>query len=470
QKTTSASAADDLGPGKLGPSPGNPERQGGPTEGRQRFRFEMIRRGRPSPAAAALVAAALAAAGGGRLRRAGGVDAFSSPGPSGGRPSPSLSSPRSVAPLRVRGGRRGYRLFVSDDDGSEAAVDATALGDEADVAAEASAEAVFDGLLPSTTMVSSATISGRTRPRPIVGGLSSSALLLLPLLDPSDPTLPPTAASSRTRPLFQTSAPAAPATATATWKERLVDVSNLASLLCVLDCTLLPLVSVAIPALSWGAELVAPASGLAGAGGARPIAAGLSSLLASLPALSHGIALYFVIPVGLLTTIVNYFFGHREARFSLASLLGVALIYAANSHAGVGIPSVDAWLRSVGVASAAGGHAGHVHDACGAVVGAATGMMAHTCPEGLAHRATNTLGCALLLGSNYLSRKYAEERSRGCAASALAEAWGGGGGRARSTAATDGPHQKNNLKPREIIDLGTFAPLEEGYKHRQLQA
>merc|ERR1712129_477452 len=61
-------------------------------------------------------------------------------------------------------------------------------------------------------------------------------------------------------------------------------------------------------------------------------------------------------------------------------------------------------------------------------MGAATGMMPHTCPEGLAHRMTNTLGCAFLLGSNYFSKKYMDEMSQGCAASTLAEAWGGESG------------------------------------------
>jgi len=211
------------------------------------------------------------------------------------------------------------------------------------------------------------------------------------------------------------------------WKDRLIDVSNLASLLCVLDCTLLPFVSIAIPALSWGVGIIT-GSGAAIANN-NPIMASLSSFMAYLPAISHGIALYFVIPVGVLTNIVNYFFGHKEIRFSLMSMVGVALIYAANGS-GVGIPSIDTWLNSMGiVASAHTGHGAHVHDMCGAVVGAATGMMAHTCPEGLAHRMTNTLGCAFLLGSNYASKNYMENKSEsGCAASALAEAWGGGSG------------------------------------------
>ncbi|KAL9190665.1 hypothetical protein ACHAXT_000371 [Thalassiosira profunda] len=312
-------------------------------------------------------------------------------------------------------GARHTHLFSTPSDVSQEPADGAAIAtDTSDQGnADRDGEAVFDNLLPST-MVSAA--NARVAKRPATG-LSSS--VLLPLSEPD--------ASLQSTPLFQTSInPTADAPAKATsWKERLVDVSNLASLLCVLDCTLLPLVSVAIPALSWGVGLVTGAgSATAAAGASGPLA----SLLAYLPALSHGIALYFVIPVGLLTTVVNYFFGHREARFSLASLLGVALIYVANSSVGVGIPSVDAWLHSVGIASSHGGHAHHVHDACGAVVGAATGMMAHTCPEGLAHRMTNTLGCALLLGSNYYSKKYMEKTRQGCAASHLAEAWGGDSG------------------------------------------
>eukprot|EP00579_Thalassiosira_antarctica_P020229 CAMPEP_0201961944 /NCGR_PEP_ID=MMETSP0904-20121228/8254_1 /ASSEMBLY_ACC=CAM_ASM_000553 /TAXON_ID=420261 /ORGANISM="Thalassiosira antarctica, Strain CCMP982" /LENGTH=438 /DNA_ID=CAMNT_0048508229 /DNA_START=156 /DNA_END=1472 /DNA_ORIENTATION=+ len=288
-----------------------------------------------------------------------------------------------------------------------------------------------DDLLPSTMASFTNSRMGKRR-----ANYGPSSSVLLPLSE----SIP----SQQTTPLFQPNSNVLseynPPEKATSWKERLVDVSNIASLLCVLDCTLLPLVSIAIPALSWGVGLVTGSGALSSATtaaaatgtGSNSIMVALSSLLAYLPALSHGIALYFVIPVGLLTTTVNYFFGHKEVRFSLLSLVGVALIYAANSSTGVGIPSVDAMLHSWGIAAAGSHvHGAHVHDACGAVVGAATGMMAHTCPEGLAHRMTNTLGCAFLLGSNYYSKKYMEEKNQGCAASALAEAWGGeSGGRA----------------------------------------
>jgi hypothetical protein len=204
---------------------------------------------------------------------------------------------------------------------------------------------------------------------------------------------------------------------TPSWKDRLIDVSNIASFLCVLDCTLLPLVSIALPALSW------IAGGVSIGSNNNVVLAGFSSMADFLPALGHGIALFFVIPVGLLTTIVNYFFGHKQWRFSVASLFGMMLIYAANSNSGVGIASVDSFLTSWGIASHS--HGGHVHDACGAIVGATTGMLTHSCGEGWAHRLTNTLGCAFLLGSNHYGKKYMEKQSKGCAASVLAEAWGG---------------------------------------------
>jgi hypothetical protein len=131
----------------------------------------------------------------------------------------------------------------------------------------------------------------------------------------------------------------------------------------------------------------------------------------------------------MLTAATNDVYRHRRMRFALASMLGLSLIYLANSSVGTGIPVVDALIGSWGISDVGVGGIEirqHVHDACGAVVGAATGMMAHTChPEGLAHKLTNTLGCGLLLGSNHYGKKHNMEGS--CAASVLAEAWGGAG-------------------------------------------
>ncbi|KAL7428899.1 hypothetical protein ACHAXM_001475 [Skeletonema potamos] len=349
-----------------------------------------------------------------------------------GTPS-ALSSMRRMYPaVKAASTRRRKGCFqcwsVADDDDKLHAEQSTVVE-----TSDMSIENKLDNLLPST-MISTRNsfVSANAAARMGAGGIRSHSGL-------SSSVLLPSRTDQNSLPLFQSTPNIVRASQyssssvvpidnndkiTGSWKERLLDVSNFASLLCVLDCTLLPIVSFAIPALSWGVGFII---GSGGASAAIPPA--LSAFLAYLPVLSHGIALYFVIPAGLLTTVVNYIFGHREVKFSMAALFGVALIYAANSSAGVGIPSIDAWLQNTGIVT--GGvhnHAGHVHDACGAVVGAATNMLAHTCPEGWAHRMTNTVGCAFLLGSNYSSRKYMEEKNSGCAASALAEAWGGDSG------------------------------------------
>ena len=204
---------------------------------------------------------------------------------------------------------------------------------------------------------------------------------------------------------------------TSSWKDRLIDISNIASFLCVLDCTLLPLVSIALPALSWLAGSMPIGSSN------NALLAGFASITDFLPALGHGIALFFVIPVGLLTTLVNYFFGHKQLRFSSAALFGIFLIFAANSNTGTGIATIDSFLTSSGIATHS--HGGHVHDTCGAMLGAATGMLTHSCGAGWAHRLTNTVGCAFLLGSNHYGKKYMEIQKKGCVANAFAEAWGG---------------------------------------------
>ena len=199
------------------------------------------------------------------------------------------------------------------------------------------------------------------------------------------------------------------------WKERLAMISNIASLLCVIDCTLLPLVSVTLPLLSWSANTLSGSTG---------VLARLSTFMPLLDEASHGMALFFVIPCGILTASVNYFFGHRELRISALSAIGIMMIYSANSSS-VGLPHVDSLLSAWGVSVQSNHPHGHVHDACGAVVGVVTGMKAHTCPSGLAHRLVNTLGCSFLLGSNHIGKKYSSEENKGCAAAAFAEAFGG---------------------------------------------
>lgn len=138
---------------------------------------------------------------------------------------------------------------------------------------------------------------------------------------------------------------------------RLRQVSNFASILCVLDCTLLPIITVALPLL------------------------GVINLdetqMEFLHHLGHQLALYFVLPVGGLTTLVN-FVSYKRVWIGTMATLGLSMIGFANAHIDH-LPIL-----------------GHVE-------------LLHTIQHGPSHRLVNIVGCALLSGSNYLSQQ------QGCA-------------------------------------------------------
>lgn len=153
------------------------------------------------------------------------------------------------------------------------------------------------------------------------------------------------------------------AAAAVTWKDRLLKVSNYASLLCVIDCTVLPVITLLLPL--FGLVAASPAQ------------------MEWMHAAGHQVALYFVLPVGLTATTTNYFFHHRKLSITAPGWLGLLLVLVAN--AGCSLPFV--------------GHHGAVHH------------LLHALHHGVAHRVTNLVGCALLIASNYVSR-----RQEGCAA------------------------------------------------------
>ena len=76
------------------------------------------------------------------------------------------------------------------------------------------------------------------------------------------------------------------------FKERLLKASNWASFLCVLDCTILPLITVILPLFGIVAASPAQMEWLHEAG--------------------HALALWFVLPVGGLATTLNYVSNHRN--------------------------------------------------------------------------------------------------------------------------------------------------------------
>lgn len=148
-----------------------------------------------------------------------------------------------------------------------------------------------------------------------------------------------------------------------TWKDRLLKVSNIASILCVIDCTVLPIVTVVMPLLG--------------------LAAFTPAQMEWLHSFGHQVAMYFVIPVGGTAAALNYS-THKKWKLSAPALLGLLLIYLANGHGG---PILGMLPHDV---------AHQLH--CGTIL----------------HRATNVAGCALLLGSNYKSHQATHEHGGDC--------------------------------------------------------
>jgi MerC mercury resistance protein len=149
-------------------------------------------------------------------------------------------------------------------------------------------------------------------------------------------------------------------TTTTGWKGQLLKASNIASLLCVLDCTILPMVTLILPWLGWVAA--SPAQ------------------MEFMHRLGHQIALSFVLPVGASATLLNYLYAHRQKRIAALGLFGLLLVAAANAphtllHAVE--PHASLWRLVLST----------VHH------------------SGWTHRCVNVLGFACLLGSNYWSKQ-----------------------------------------------------------------
>ena len=158
---------------------------------------------------------------------------------------------------------------------------------------------------------------------------------------------------------------------------RLRSLSNFASFLCVLDCTVLPLVTVALPLLG---VLQLP-----------------DAQLALLNELGHKIALFFVLPVGSMTGIINFSSHQKKWILSLAAL-GIFLVAITNVHFHH-LPTIVSTVLPSRITSTIENVLVAVQDCSGA---AGTSNMPW-------HRITNVAGCASLLTSNYLSQK------QGCA-------------------------------------------------------
>jgi len=176
--------------------------------------------------------------------------------------------------------------------------------------------------------------------------ISAASLMTIraaPLLASSSP--PPPYRRISGRPVLIDDAPA-PTIPSSPLLRRLNRFSTVGSLLCAVDCTLLPAVTLFLPMLS-------------GAAGFSPSA----SALESLHELGHASAIYFVLPVGIFTAATN-FAGHRRPYLLCAALAGLGLILLANADSALlgflGLPSrlvcalhCGTWHRIVNVTGCA---------------------------------------------------------------------------------------------------------------------
>ena len=145
------------------------------------------------------------------------------------------------------------------------------------------------------------------------------------------------------------------------WRGQLLKASDIASMLCVLDCTVLPIVTVVLP--FFGLVAATPAQ------------------MEYLHQLGHSVALFFVLPVGGSATILNYMYAHKIPSIAALGVFGLTLVFMANAPHGL------------------------LHLVEDTIILKLLYPLLHAVHHGIAHRLTNILGCACLLGSNYLSKQ-----------------------------------------------------------------
>jgi len=134
-----------------------------------------------------------------------------------------------------------------------------------------------------------------------------------------------------------------------TLKQKILQVSNIASLLCAIDCTILPVITLILPLIGIGAS---------------------SEQEEWMHHMGHKVAMYFVLPVGGLAAVMNYT-SHKKISLTLVSFLALFLIFAVNA-------SCDSPILSI-----------LPHE------------IVHLLHDGVAHRCVNIFGCGLLLALNY---------------------------------------------------------------------
>ena len=155
------------------------------------------------------------------------------------------------------------------------------------------------------------------------------------------------------------------------WKETLSRASSIASFFCILDCTLLPLMTMALPLL-----------GLGNFGGILDHR--------TLCHLGHQMALNVVIPIGTVTTSVNYLWNGRSKRFLTMGYVGILFIFVANS-----CHNPRSWLLPILNGMQINGK-----------------ELQHALSHGLWHKIINLSGCAILWMSNHFAKQFTKNASR----------------------------------------------------------
>ena len=149
--------------------------------------------------------------------------------------------------------------------------------------------------------------------------------------------------------------------------QKISKISNYASLLCIIDCTVLPILSFAMPAMSF---------------------LGGGAYEHTLHEIGHAVALYFVLPVGSTSAISNYATQKNKKILPLlGAFLGLFFIYAANGS-----------IRSLPI--------------IGSLISSSVAHSLHC--GGALHRIFNLCGCGLLIVSNRISHKAVHSAEGGC--------------------------------------------------------
>ncbi len=244
-------------------------------------------------------------------------------------------------------------------------------------------------VIPSTSSSSHNLLplpDGMPSPTATTGGVSQHAGMFCYLCSPSSNIFWQRTKSTKSDELEKT--PSSFRWSVKNWRETLLNVSNIASILCVIDCTVLPIVTLLFPLLGWASS------------------ASTSELLHEV---GHGVARYFVLPVGTLTTALNFWSTNsskddaldrktRWARFGLFALglIGCVLVAIANSGDGHQHHQHGGDHQH---------HGDHHHVSM---------TLLFYLQNGMGHRVTNLVGCACLLTSNFLSKKLNALHNNNC--------------------------------------------------------